>query len=213
MTRQWVCFDIGEVLIDETRIWSTWADVVGVPRFTFMGAMGVAIARGGDHVEAFAALGIRDWRDREAEVQQRYGGFAAGDLYPDALPALRDLAAAGFGVAVIGNQPTRREAELRALGLAPDVMVMSDTLGVQKPSPEFFAAVVERLGAPPSRIAYVGDRLDNDVRPAAAAGLHAVWLRRGPWALSAPAEAGGASLVVDDLGAIVRTAADLWDQG
>jgi FMN phosphatase YigB (HAD superfamily) len=33
----------------------------------------------------------------------------------------------------------------------------------------------------PDEIAYVGDRVDNDVRRAAAAGLVAVFIRRGPW--------------------------------
>ena len=30
---------------------------------------------------------------------------------------------------------------------------------------------------------YVGDRLDNDIRPAAAAGLRTALIRRGPWAV------------------------------
>jgi FMN phosphatase YigB (HAD superfamily) len=30
-------------------------------------------------------------------------------------------------------------------------------------------------------IAYVGDRLDNDIAPAAHSGLVTVWVRRGPW--------------------------------
>jgi len=33
----------------------------------------------------------------------------------------------------------------------------------------------------PGEIAYVGDRLDNDVLPALAAGMKAVFVRRGPW--------------------------------
>ncbi|MGH9098837.1 MAG: HAD hydrolase-like protein, partial [Acidimicrobiales bacterium] len=31
------------------------------------------------------------------------------------------------------------------------------------------------------QVAYVGDRLDNDVLPAKAAGMFAVFIRRGPW--------------------------------
>ena len=30
---------------------------------------------------------------------------------------------------------------------------------------------------------YVGDRLDNDIRPAVAAGLQTALIRRGPWAM------------------------------
>jgi FMN phosphatase YigB (HAD superfamily) len=41
--------------------------------------------------------------------------------------------------------------------------------------------VVETAGEPPESIAYVGDRLDNDVLPTLAAGMKAVFVRRGPW--------------------------------
>ncbi|HWH32875.1 MAG TPA: hypothetical protein VNU01_09415, partial [Egibacteraceae bacterium] len=83
---EWVVLDVGEVLVDETRVWATWAAVLGVPAFTLMAAIGGAVTRGGDHRDAFAALGLDGWRAREAEVEARYGGFQAGDLYPDALP-------------------------------------------------------------------------------------------------------------------------------
>jgi FMN phosphatase YigB (HAD superfamily) len=33
----------------------------------------------------------------------------------------------------------------------------------------------------PERICYVGDRLDNDLRPAWEAGLRTAHIRRGPW--------------------------------
>ena len=36
-------------------------------------------------------------------------------------------------------------------------------------------------GLPAGEIAYVGDRVDNDVEPALAAGMVAVHIRRGPW--------------------------------
>jgi FMN phosphatase YigB (HAD superfamily) len=41
---------------------------------------------------------------------------------------------------------------------------------------------VRELGLEPAEIAYVGDRVDNDVEPAARAGLRAIFIRRGPWA-------------------------------
>ena len=37
------------------------------------------------------------------------------------------------------------------------------------------------MGCEPPEIAYVGDRVDNDVAPALAAGMVAVHVRRGPW--------------------------------
>ncbi|HKQ17730.1 MAG TPA: HAD family hydrolase, partial [Solirubrobacterales bacterium] len=53
--------------------------------------------------------------------------------------------------------------------------------GLHKPDPAFFSRVAAELGLPPEEIAYVGDRVDNDVRPAKAAGMLAVFVRRGPW--------------------------------
>ena len=58
---------------------------------------------------------------------------------------------------------------------------MSAAWGLHKPDPAFFARIAEELGLPPEAIAYVGDRVDNDVRPARAAGMLAVFVRRGPW--------------------------------
>ena len=42
--------------------------------------------------------------------------------------------------------------------------------------------LVDELALQPSEVAYVGDWVDNDIRPAAAAGMVAVFVRRGPWA-------------------------------
>ena len=209
MTR-WFCFDVGEVLVDETRVWSTWAEVLGMSAFTLMAVLGVAIERGEDHEAAFPRLGLSDWRDRESEVEDAFGGIRAEDLYPDALRALAALRDAGYRLAVVGNQPERRHAELAALGVEPDVMAMSDALGVHKPAPEFFAAVLSLLEADAGDIAYVGDRIDNDVTPAAAAGLRAVWLRRGPWGRLHEDVRGHATLVVHSLDELVARAGELW---
>lgn len=80
-----------------------------------------------------------------------------------------------------GNQPAEVEASLRELGLPVDFIASSARWGVEKPSPGFFARLAEEAGLPPGDIAYVGDRLDNDVLPARESGMVAVFLRRGPW--------------------------------
>ena len=208
-----ICLDIGETLIDETRIWSVWADVLGVPRFTFMAVLGAVIAGGGDHREGFAALGLRDWQRHEAEVQRRYGGFGPEDLYPDTLPALARLRARGYRLAVVGNQPAHRTAELQRLGVRADVVAMSDELGVAKPDAAFFRRCCELLGAPPGEVAYVGDRVDNDVLPAAAAGLRAVWLRRGPWGWLHTDPTGAATLTVRSLIELCARIDEAWAPG
>ena len=56
VSERWVVLDVGETLIDETRVWSTWADELGVPRLTFLAALGAVIERGGEHVDVFTML-------------------------------------------------------------------------------------------------------------------------------------------------------------
>jgi len=60
-----------------------------------------------------------------------------------------------------------------------DFVGSSERWGVEKPDAGFFARVVESAGVPAGEILYVGDRVDNDVVPALAAGLQAVRIRRG----------------------------------
>lgn len=177
-----MAFDVGETLVDETRVWGMWADVVGVPRLTFMAILGAVIARGGAHPEVFDAVGSPHWREHRDELEAAYGGFREDDLYPDVRPAMATLLEREYRLAIFGNQPAQRSAELRALNLPAEIIAMSAEMRVAKPSPAFFARVLELLGNPePQAVVMVGDRVDNDVLPAMAAGMRAVWIRRGPW--------------------------------
>jgi FMN phosphatase YigB (HAD superfamily) len=107
--------------------------------------------------------------------------FTARDLYADAIPCLTALRERGYKVLIAGNQPIEAEAALIRLGVPADVIASSAGWGVSKPDPRFFAKVIEAADEPAACIAYVGDRLDNDVLPSLAAGMAAVFVRRGPW--------------------------------
>ena len=178
-----VAFDIGEVLIDESRVWAVWAGLLGVSPLTFAAVLGAAIAQGEDHHVAFPHLAPNVvWQDFEDEHERRYGGFQEQDLYPDVRPCLEELRSLGFTVVLAGNQPARRTEQLLELDIPHDHVVTSDELGVEKPEPGFFAAVLDLVdGASADDVLYVGDRVDNDVLPAMAAGMRSCWLRRGPW--------------------------------
>ena len=212
MSDRWVCLDVGETLIDETRIWSLWADELGVPRLTFLAALGSVIARGGEHRDVFPIFGADDWQLRMASVEGAYGGFTEDDLYPDALSALAALRERGHRIAVVANQPASRADELRAIGVEAEVLVMSEELGVAKPAPAFFARALELMGSPePGDVAYVGDRVDNDLLPAMAAGMRAVWIRRGPWGvIQHPPDGTRPALTVDTLDELVERIDEAW---
>jgi HAD superfamily hydrolase (TIGR01662 family) len=186
VTLRAVVFDVGETIVDETRAWSAWADWLGIPRLTFLAVCGAVIARDiPDFREPFRIF--RPGMDLSDELRKREiagvgDAITADDLYPDAAECLRTLHEAGYRIGVVGNQPARAEAALAGLGLPIDLVASSATWGVEKPDLRFFERIAAELALPAGEIAYVGDRLDNDVRPAAAAGMQAIFVRRGPWA-------------------------------
>ena len=199
-----VVFDLGETLVDETRHWGEWADWLGVTRFAFFAAFGAVVDRGWNHREVFEL--VAPGFDYAAEHARREAAgwrytLEPSDFYPDALPCLREARAAGLKVGIAGNQPEAAETALAALGVPADFVASSARWGVEKPDPGFFAKVAEAAGEPPAAIAYVGDRLDNDVLPAKAAGMVAVFIRRGPWGLihAASPDAGKADLRIERL--------------
>lgn len=166
-----VFLDVGETLADETAYWGSVADRVGIPRLTFFAGAGALIERGErDHRRIFELFAVEP-----AEGERRF------TLYADALPCLRRLREGGYLVGLAANQPDWAEAALGEAGVDVDVVATSAAWGVSKPSAAFFERIVSAAGRPAAEIAYVGDRVDNDVEPALAAGMVAVHIRRGPW--------------------------------
>jgi HAD superfamily hydrolase (TIGR01509 family) len=149
-------------------MWERAADAAGVPRFTLMGILGGLAARGEQHRRVWELLGIEPAASTWLEP----------DFYPDALPAIERLRSRGLRVAAVGNTPRETEELLRD---HVEVLGSSARWGVEKPAQEFFERISEAVDLSPTEIAYVGDRVDNDVEPALAAGMTAVHVRRGPW--------------------------------
>jgi FMN phosphatase YigB (HAD superfamily) len=102
--------------------------------------------------------------------------FEDRDLHCDALPCFAALRARGLRLGAAGNMHRQHERFLRT---HVDFVGSSERWAVEKPDPGFFKHVVEAADAPAEEIVHVGDRVDNDVLPALAAGLHAVRIRRG----------------------------------
>lgn len=180
-------FDVGETLIDETRIWCRWADRLAVPRFAFLGVIGGMAATGRPLTDAFEL--VRPGLDLDAEQSawaaaepgSLRNNFDGDDLYPDVRPALRELRRRGITVIIAGNQPPQAKSALERMDLPVDAVYTSAEWGLEKPDPEFFTRVTEVAGVAPAEICYIGDRVDNDVLPVRTAGMLPVLIRRGPW--------------------------------
>ena len=199
-----IFFDVGETLINELRLWDGWAAYLGVSSDAFHAALDEAIAKDESHRTVLERFGRGIDFERAKQERAAQGDadmFDARDLYPDALPCLRTLRELGYVVGIAGNQPAGAVAALRDCGFEADVIASSTTMGDEKPSPRFFAKLQEAANVPMSSIAYVGDRLDNDILPARGAGMTAIFVERGPWGRTHARrpEIASASLVVTSL--------------
>ncbi len=182
---EWVIFDVGETLFCEERLWNGWADYLGVSRNEFQVALLDCIRSGKHHREVFQAFdpqfdlaAARNERSKRGDPDKLH----TNDLYPDALSSIRALSLAGINVGVAGNQPVATSRIIGELDAPIDLIGMSEEWAVQKPDPAFFRKLIDFTDAEPGAIAYVGDRIDNDVLPAVAAGMMAIQIKRGPWA-------------------------------
>jgi putative hydrolase of the HAD superfamily len=86
------------------------------------------------------------------------------------------------GVVSDGLQVKQAEKLLR-LGiyplLSPGAVFISEQMGISKPNPKIFSKACRKLGVPAGQALYVGNSMSQDIAPAAAAGLHTVFTRRG----------------------------------
>ncbi|MEO3812675.1 HAD family hydrolase [Sphaerisporangium sp. B11E5] len=211
-----VVFDVGETLIDETRIWSRWAERLGVTPFTMLGVLGGMAALDRSHREAFEVVRpgidigaeIEAWRHDDPDGLRE--NFDADDLYPDVRPGLASLRDAGYQVIIAGNQPIQAYDALTAMNLPADAVYTSAGWTISKPHPDFFTKVAAAAGRPPAEILYVGDRLDNDILPAHQAGMRTALIRRGPWGHlhAARPTASTADLIVDTIPEITTALAE-----
>ena len=84
--------------------------------------------------------------------------------YPDTVPALRGLRAAGIPVGVVSNIPWDVRGVFARTGIADLVneYVLSYEEGVMKPDPKIFLTACQRIGVAPEDTLMIGDSEDAD---------------------------------------------------
>jgi putative hydrolase of the HAD superfamily len=93
-----------------------------------------------------------------------------------AVETLRTLKARGLKIALVSNFDGRLHRVVAELGLRPsfDAVIVSSEAGWAKPSPRIYAAALAALGVDPGEALMVGDRPNEDIAGATAAGLQAL---------------------------------------
>lgn len=129
---------------------------------------------------------LRDGLDGDAPPPDRLAPLLVESLrfrlFPDALPALDALRAAGVRLGVVSNWDCGLDGLLAELGIADRfaVVATSAEAGAAKPDPAIFRHALARLGAPAHAALHCGDLPDTDCLGATRAGVAAVIVdRRG----------------------------------
>lgn len=129
-----------------------------------------------------AAVGVRDELGRAADelARRHMDGLESAVVCPPGREALLAVLARGHRLALVSNfdhAPTARAILRRhALDDYFDAIVISDELGIRKPSADIFREACDRLRLAPAECVHVGDSPDDDVAGAVGAGLLAVWV-------------------------------------
>ncbi len=177
-------FDVGETLVSEERFWISWAEWLQVPAGTFFAAMGSVIEHRSDYREVFHYFQSGFDLVQESQERAKAGvplGFLASDLFPDTVPTLRWARAQGYQLGFGGNHSRATEDFLKGLDIDVEIVGSAERWGFSKPDRRFFETIIRVSGLDPHDIAYIGDRIDNDILPALALGMQAIHVERGPW--------------------------------
>lgn len=172
---KWLFFDVGSTLINEQFAYEHRLKEIAVSAAVpYQDVYEMALSfyrknKKGD-LETAKALGIElsKWHS-EDEI-----------LYPDAADCLKELSNK-YKLGIIANQSPGTSERLKLHGILPyiDLVIASAEEGVAKPDRKIFEIALERARCYPCEAVMIGDRIDNDIVPAKAMGMHTVWIKQG----------------------------------
>lgn len=172
---KWIFFDLGSTLIDEGdcieyRIAETLKQSGAPSKEEFYKQM-----------EYFASVNMLSYKDtvKKFGLESVKWVKELEKLYSESrevLQALHDR----YKLGIIANQSAGTEERLVQYGIRDyfDVVVASAEAGFAKPDKRIFELALSQAGCSANEACMVGDRLDNDIVPAAEMGMYTVWVRQ-----------------------------------
>jgi HAD superfamily hydrolase (TIGR01549 family) len=187
---RWLFFDLGNTLISEEEAWECRLRLLVEAlerhgrRCSVEEARAALAAAAAEFAPRFIIKAIEKLVDDE---KCRRSALAAARYrkelevpYAAAEPVLRALTTS-YKLGVIANQSVSSTERLTRWGLMPFVStcLCSSELGLKKPEPAIFTLALERAECAPFEAVMIGDRLDNDIRPARSFGWKTIRVAQG----------------------------------
>ncbi len=178
---KWIFFDVGGTLADETdsfrrrvRLTIAMQETIGnhYTEEELQKAMKASALAGNSYFRgAMKQIGLSPFAPYDCIGEK---------LYPEAKPVLEALSKR-YRLGIIANQPLGTEKRLIGFGIREyfSVILSSAEEGMEKPEPAFFLRALERAACAPGEALMVGDRPDNDIKPAKALGMRTIRITQG----------------------------------
>ncbi len=176
MKTEWIFFDIGSTLVDETKAYEerfcAMLSGTGIPLEQFIALRTEFAKQGFDgNIKAVKFFGLNKtpWHS-ELEFP-----------FPDTKSTLEKLKSRGYKLGIIANQGKGVTERLSSWGLLQyfDVIASSFDVGYSKPDRKIFDFAINKANCKPKNAVMVGDRLDNDIVPAKKLGMITVRINKG----------------------------------
>jgi len=179
-----VVLDLGSVLeiIDDRAFPGPWVERLGLPADGIMSRLEVAMPGSPELGEITEAELRACWRDALALSEEDADGLMeafwtwyVGRLDVELDSWFRGLQGRGLKVGILSNSCSGAREHERLWGYedVTDTIVYSHEVGLAKPDPAVYALTAERLGVPPTAVAFLDD-VPVNVEAASAAGWQAV---------------------------------------
>ncbi|MGX7023802.1 HAD family hydrolase [Vagococcus hydrophili] len=179
----WICFDVGETLVDEKKSYLNYAT-----------RCRHQLATKNIEVSPSTYLKMIENNYKQNEKRPLYAtweAFNSGDqrpkwqhvnesLYPDVRETLH-LLSRKYKLGVIANQGVGLKERLTSFEILDyfSLIVSSSDVNIKKPDPEIFKIALEKANVKASSAVYIGDRVDNDMIPAKQLGMKTIRIKQG----------------------------------
>lgn len=173
---RWLFFDLGSTLIDESECVEY--------RLNHMLNQKNALTREElvQKIKENAEKNLLSYKDIANELDLEIAKLPRHleKLYPD-VPEILEKLHGKYQLGIIANQSLGTEERLTHYGIRHyfDVILASAEAGVSKPDLKIFQTALQKADCSPQEAYMIGDRLDNDIEPAAQLGMLTIWVRQG----------------------------------
>lgn len=178
---KFIFFDVGYTLVNEDKVWQKRCE-----------EQAELCAKDGQNITSEAIFSeifesSRSYLPQYRTVQKKLNFKMTApyrheleEIYPCVPSLLSDLSK-NYKLGIIANQTDGLIERLKAYGISDmfSVVISSWDEGIMKPDPRLFEIAVERSGFFANECVMVGDRLDNDIKPAKMLGMKTVRVLQG----------------------------------